>query len=83
MFPDLDVPVGTDLGIDPTLLYVMQFLAVAVHLPPQPVAVLPLRLDELPEACHAFDTTFSMGVLYHQRSPLEHLRQLRATLQRT
>ena len=27
-----------------------------------------------------FDTTFSMGVLYHQRSPLDHLRQLRGTL---
>ena len=77
-----DAGAAAVLGIDPTLLYVMQFLAVAVHLPPQPVAVLPLRLDELPEACHAFDTTFSMGVLYHQRSPLEHLRQLRATLRR-
>ncbi len=70
------------LGIDPTLLYVMQFLAVTAHLPAKPVAVLPLRLHELPDACHAFDTTFSMGVLYHQRSPLEHLRQLRGTLRR-
>lgn len=77
-----DAGAAAVLGIDPTLLYVMQFLAVTAHLPPQPVAVLPLRLDELPEACHAFDTTFSMGVLYHQRSPLEHLRQLRATLRR-
>lgn len=70
------------LGIDPTLLYVMQFLAVTAQLPATPVAVLPLRLHELPDACHAFDTTFSMGVLYHQRSPLEHLRQLRGTLRR-
>lgn len=70
------------LGIDPTLLYVMQFLAVTAQLPAKPVAVLPLRLHELPDACHAFDTTFSMGVLYHQRSPLEHLRQLRGTLRR-
>ena len=77
-----DAGAAAVLGIDPTQLYVMQFLAVTTHLPPQPVAVLPLRLDELPEACHAFDTTFSMGVLYHQRSPLEHLRQLRATLRR-
>jgi tRNA (mo5U34)-methyltransferase len=68
------------LGIDPTLLYVMQFHAVTAYLPPRPVAILPLRLDELPGPCRAFDTTFSMGVLYHQRSPLEHLRQLRATL---
>jgi tRNA (mo5U34)-methyltransferase len=34
----------------------------------------------LPHGARAFDTTFSMGVLYHQRSPLEHLRQLRGTL---
>ena len=75
-----DAGAAAVLGIDPTLLYVMQFLAVTAHLPPQPVVVLPLRLHELPQACHAFDTTFSMGVLYHQRSPLEHLRQLRGTL---
>ena len=68
------------LGIDPTLLYVMQFLAVTAHREPLSVVVLPLRLEELPDASPVFDTTFSMGVLYHQRSPIEHLRQLRATL---
>ena len=68
------------LGIDPTLLYVMQFLAVTAQSEQPPVVVLPLRLEELPERRPAFDTTFSMGVLYHQRSPIEHLRQLRATL---
>ena len=68
------------LGVDPTLLYVMQFLAVTAHREPQPVVVLPLRLEELPDTGTAFDTAFSMGVLYHQRSPIEHLRQLRATL---
>lgn len=77
-----DAGAGAVLGIDPTLLYVMQFLAVTAHLPPRPVTVLPLRLHELPEACRTFDTTFSMGVLYHQRSPLDHLQQLRATLRR-
>lgn len=68
------------LGIDPTLLYVMQFLAVTFERKALPAAVLPLRLHELPQDSRAFDTTFSMGVLYHQRSPIEHLRQLRATL---
>lgn len=75
-----DAGAAAVLGIDPTLLYVMQFLAVIAHRQQPPVAVLPLRLEELPGSCRAFDTTFSMGVLYHQRSPLEHLRQLRATL---
>lgn len=68
------------LGIDPTLLYVMQFLAVRRFIDASGVHVLPLRLHELPAARRGFDTTFSMGVLYHQRSPLEHLRELRATL---
>ena len=68
------------VGIDPTLLYVMQFLAVTFERSSLPVVVLPLRLHELPQDSRAFDTTFSMGVLYHQRSPIEHLRQLRATL---
>lgn len=75
-----DAGAAAVLGIDPTLLYVMQFLAVIAHRQQPPVAVLPLRLEELPGSCRAFDTTFSMGVLYHQRSPLEHLRQLRATV---
>ena len=75
-----DAGAAAVLGIDPTLLYVMQFLAVTAYLERPPVSVLPLRLQELPDACHAFDTTFSMGVLYHQRSPLDHLRQLRGTL---
>jgi tRNA (mo5U34)-methyltransferase len=70
------------LGIDPTLLYVMQFLAVTTQEDWARVMVLPLRLHELPEPCRAFDTTFSMGVLYHQRSPVEHLRQLRSTLRK-
>jgi tRNA (mo5U34)-methyltransferase len=68
------------VGIDPTLLYVMQFLAVSKLASTSGVYVLPLRLEELPRPSRAFDTTFSMGVLYHQRSPLEHLHQLRDTL---
>ena len=75
-----DAGAAAVLGIDPTLLYVIQFRAVTAHMNDLPVAVLPLRLQELPEDCRAFDTTFSMGVLYHQRSPIDHLRQLRATL---
>ncbi|MDI5754427.1 DUF1698 domain-containing protein, partial [Salmonella enterica subsp. enterica serovar Montevideo] len=31
-------------------------------------------------ALKAFDTVFSMGVLYHRRSPLEHLWQLKDQL---
>ncbi len=68
------------LGIDPTLLYLVQFAAIRRFMQPQPITLLPLRLEELPRPLKAFDTTFSMGVLYHQRSPLAHLSQLHDTL---
>ena len=68
------------VGIDPTLLFVIQFAALTHFMQPEPVYVLPLRLHELPDAEPGFDTTFSMGVLYHQRNPIEHLMQLRNTL---
>lgn len=68
------------LGVDPTLLYVMQFLAVNTFTRDPGVFVLPVRLQELPLPARKFDTTFSMGVLYHQRSPIDHLQQLRQTL---
>jgi len=65
------------IGIDPTLLYVAQFAALNRFLLPEPVHVLPLRLEDLPPAGGRFDTAFSMGVLYHSRAPIEHLRALR------
>ncbi len=68
------------VGIEPTLLYVAQFEAIAKLAGPVPIAVLPLRLEEFPKASAAFDTTLSMGVLYHRREPLEHLRELFDTL---
>jgi tRNA (mo5U34)-methyltransferase len=68
------------IGVDPTLLYVMQFLAVCHFMQPEPIHVLPLRLQELPGGANAFDTVFSMGVLYHQRKPQQHLQELEAAL---
>jgi tRNA (mo5U34)-methyltransferase len=68
------------LGLEPTLQYVVQFQAVQHYVRQPMVHVLPMRLADMPARCQSFDTTFSMGVLYHQRNPLEHLRQLRGTL---
>ena len=67
------------LGIDPMLLYVVQHRAIRHFMPPAPAHVLPLRLHELPDGS-PFDTVFSMGVLYHQRSPAEHLKALHRSL---
>jgi len=68
------------IGIDPSPLFVMQFRAVKRYLPTEPVDVLPLGIDDLPPDLDAFDTVFSMGVLYHRRSPLDHLLQLKGAL---
>jgi tRNA (mo5U34)-methyltransferase len=74
--------VGADLvvGIDPTVLFLVQFAAVQCFHEAPRVVILPLRLEELPLPARVFDTTFSMGVLYHRRSPIDHLRELRQTL---
>jgi tRNA (mo5U34)-methyltransferase len=71
---------ATVIGVDPTLLFAMQFLAINVFIGDPSIFILPCRLEETPPANHAFDTTFSMGVLYHQRDPLRHLRELGNTL---
>lgn len=68
------------IGIDPTLLSVMQFQAVGKLHGPAPVYVLPLGVEDLPRGLKLFDTVFSMGVLYHRRSPLDHLLELKACL---
>lgn len=70
------------LGIDPTLLSVMQFqLIKKLYGNNAPVYVLPLRIEDIPANLKTFDTVFSMGVLYHRRSPLDHLLELRDCLQ--
>jgi tRNA (mo5U34)-methyltransferase len=51
----------------------------AHQLPPR-TAVLPLTMEQLPANGRCFDTVFSMGVLYHRRSPFDHLFDLKAAL---
>lgn len=68
------------IGVDPNLLFWTQFQAVRRYLPAAPVWLLPFTLEDLPEPTAGFDTVFSMGVLYHRRSPIDHLLQLRACL---
>jgi tRNA (mo5U34)-methyltransferase len=68
------------IGIDPTPLFIMQFQALKHFIGAAPVHVLPLGIDDVPPQLEAFDTVFSMGVLYHRRSPLDHILQLRDCL---
>jgi tRNA (mo5U34)-methyltransferase len=68
------------IGIDPSPLFVAQFAALQRYLGEAGVCVLPMGIEGLPRRLAAFDSVFSMGVLYHRRSPLDHLQVLRDAL---
>ena len=69
------------LGVDPSRLFLMQFEAIKRYVGPQaPVHLLPLKMEDVPQRLQAFDTVFSMGVLYHRKSPLDHLQELHSAL---
>jgi len=77
------------IGIDPSPRFAVQFqmlkhfigkAANNPHSNRSAVEFLPVGIEALPKNLQAFDTTFSMGVFYHRRSPMDHLRELKATL---
>ena len=68
------------VGVDPSTLFLCQFDAVKRLIGQDlPIHLLPLGIEQLPPL-DAFDTVFSMGVLYHRRSPIDHLLQLKDQL---
>ena len=71
------------IGVDPSYLFLMQFEAVKKYCGPSaPIHLLPVRMEDVHPNLEAFDTTFSMGVLYHRRSPIDHLLELKGTLRK-
>lgn len=76
MFRMLGAGAKSVLGVDPVALYVIQFLLINKYLKSSRLMVLPIGFEALPGAL-AFDTVFSMGVLYHRRSPVDHLSDLK------
>lgn len=68
------------LGVDPTLLNIMQFQAMRKLFGEAALYLLPLGIEQVPKDLKLFDTVFSMGVLYHRRSPIDHLLELRGCL---
>ena len=63
------------IACDPSLLFMTQYLAIRHFAGSVNHLLLPLKFESLP-ARSDFDTVFSMGVLYHRREPLEHLKQV-------
>jgi len=73
------------LGVDPGLLFMTQFLAIKHFVGESlPAYFLPLTLEQLPKTqpSEVFDTVFSMGVLYHRLSPIDHLKELRCFIRK-
>ena len=68
------------IGIDPSPRFVHQFYALKHYLGDIAADVLPLGIEQVPKNLRAFDTVFSMGVFYHRRSPMDHLRELKDCL---
>lgn len=69
-------------GIDPGELFLMQFRAISQLMSSswqQRAHFFPVGIEHMPEL-KSFDTVFSMGVLYHRRSPVEFLQQLKSLI---
>ncbi len=67
------------LGIEPGILQNVQFWAIQKYA--QTIAtMLPLKIQQMPKNFPYFDVLFSMGILYHRKSPIEHLEHLKRLL---
>jgi len=68
-------------GIEPGVLQNMQCWS-AEKYANTGAAVFPLKFEAVPVGPPCFDVVFSMGVLYHRKSPLEHLEHIQRLLHR-
>jgi len=70
------------LGIDTSPLFPFQFASIKRYQPDASNFLMPTGIDEMPDDMQCFDTVFSMGILYHRRSPFEHLYKIRGLLKK-
>ncbi len=77
-----DAGAGLVIGIDPGRLFFYQYKVIKHFLYPisYPFYMLPFGIQHVPKNLQAFDTVFSMGILYHRKSPFEHLQELKNCL---
>ena len=64
------------LGLEPYLPFVSQFALFQKYVNDKFVSLFPLKSEDMPSEIEYFDTVFSMGVLYHRISPIDHLEEL-------
>jgi len=68
------------IGIDPFILNVLQFHVLKKFFQMDNITVLPLGIEDIPLNMQVFNLVFSMGVLYHRKSPFDHLIHIKSLL---
>ena len=71
------------LGLDPTRVFFAQYLALEKLIGNSANHVFPVGIEALLPKLEAFDTVFSMGVLYHRKDPIGHLKALKLARKKT
>ncbi len=79
MWQLLNAGADSVLGVDPSWLFYWQFRLFQRYSRSLNVCFLPLGIEDLPPK-PVFDTVLSMGILYHRKSPLDHLFDLKNLL---
>lgn len=70
------------VGIDPSQKFLAQFSIIKKYAPEHAIHLLPIGIEDMPvpNDKKGFDSVFSMGVLYHRKSPINHLYELKNLL---
>jgi tRNA (mo5U34)-methyltransferase len=68
------------LGIDPTLAFYFQYRTLNHFSKINSIGMSPIGIQALKPVQKAFDVIFCMGILYHQKHPLDLLKQLKKML---
>lgn len=68
---------GYVLGIDPSIRFLVQYMAIQKYICDPRFDFLPVGIEDMPTDMALFDSVFSMGVLYHRRNPINHLIELK------
>jgi tRNA (mo5U34)-methyltransferase len=67
------------IGCEPMMLFNMQFKLLQKFFAIRNICTLPLKLEQINKSWQVFDKIFAMGVLYHNKNPinfLEHTKKL-------
>lgn len=80
MYRMLDQNPEMVLGLDPTVRYYLQYIALQKLTKPNQLHYEPFGLEDLVHYPKFFDTVFCMGILYHHRDPISILRMINESM---